>query len=76
MKHEIIIKCPKRGKIRIECRFDCYFDYRESRNVISYNATVWQIEKGKRKEVVNNEAATISEIYQAKLELWEMLKPI
>jgi hypothetical protein len=75
MKHNKIIKCPTRGTIRIEVRFDCYFDYRESRNVTVYQYTVWNIPKGKRKEAQNGCCVSVTEIQEAKNELWQMLKP-
>jgi len=77
MKHTKEIKCPQRGNIKILVKLEAYFDYREAKNIVSYRVDVYHTPKGKRKELhdTENNICTESEILQAKLELWEKIKP-
>jgi len=73
MQHELIIK-DTRGTIRIDARLQIDSTYYWKNN-FRYDISTWHIPKGKRKEVLNNSIATDAEIYAAKMELWNKLKP-
>jgi hypothetical protein len=74
MRHEKIIKRPSgvQNKIEVSVYVDNFTD-----NAPHYNVFVWWRPKGKivwlRAEI--DQLATGEEIHQAKLELWEKLKP-
>jgi len=72
MTHEKHIT-DERGRITIIVAPLCgYFDDR-----VSYNIQVSFIPKGKRKVEYNRkDIATPEEIYAAKMELWERIRPI
>ena len=77
MEYEKIIK-DERGKLRIHVRF-VSFDYDwtdKNGNRFRYDVTVWHTKKGKRTEIVSHEIATDYEIWSAKMELWELIKPL
>lgn len=77
MKYEKIIK-DERGRIRFQVRF-VSFDYDwtdRDGNRFRYDVTVWHAPKGKRTEIVNPEIATPDEIFSAKMELWNLIKPL
>ena len=74
MTHEKIIK-DERGTIRIEVKF--WQDNWHHKNNFRWDITVWH--KAPRKQIEkwdNPTIATPAEILQAKLEFWEMIKPI
>ena len=70
MRHEKIIKRENGDKLKIAVVFYSVKSWQK------YFADVWFTAKGKRKEIYTNTAATPEEIYTAKMELWELLKPI
>lgn len=77
MKHEKIIK-DTRGKVRIVVSLWIaanWWDKDHSGNQFRYDVTVWYAPPGKRKEIHKN-VATPDEIHAAKVELWNLIKPI
>lgn len=72
MQYEKIIN-DSRGQVRIQIRM--YGGDFWNPPPPTYNVTVFHKAPRKRNEVVNTEIATPDEVYQAKIELWELCKP-
>ena len=68
MRHEKIIK-DSRGTVRIVIYFETTYGN------IRWTINVWHKAPKKRSEVWSDNIATPSEILEAKLELWEKIKP-
>jgi len=76
MRHEKVIK-DERGTVRIEVVLwvaSPWATDREGR-AFRYDVNVWHKEPKKRSEVWSASIATPSEILEAKLELWNKIKP-
>ncbi len=77
MRHELIIK-DERGTTGIEVKFwsDATFGTDRYGNEFRYDILVWNIPPKKRsKHYELTSFATNHEIYCAKMELWEKIKP-
>lgn len=73
MKHEKIIK-DERGKVVIIISL-WISDFFASENIFRYDCIVEHTPPGKRKGINTPDIATEEEILQAKMELWNKIKP-
>ena len=77
MTHKKIIKRKNGDTVRIEVKFYDYNNYKDHHgNIFRYEVDVTIRLKGEKAWDYEDTAATPDEIHTAKLELWELLKPI
>lgn len=76
MTHETIIT-DTRGRLRISVDLitDKYFSVAADGSRFRYDVTVWHKAPRKRNEINNPTIATPTEIYEAKIALWNKIKP-
>jgi len=76
MKHDLIIN-DNRGTVRISVTLETFGWERADRsgNQFRYDVTIFHKAPTKRKELINPDIANEKEIYAAKMELWNLIKP-
>jgi len=76
MIHEKTIK-DERGTVRIQVKFwnDQWGGTDRDGNSFRYEIQVWHTAPRKRTEVSNIDIATKQEIFEAKTEFWNLIKP-
>ena len=76
MTHKKIIKRENGDVVEIKVRFQEFGGNRVNGNQFVYDVDVEIMDNGEKTWYYEFTAATPDEIYAAKLELWELLKPI